>query len=341
MKLERYDFSEPQHGKDACDREAAYIKRRYQEYLNKNPANKVSNAKQLVEAIMSDGGPKNSKAIILSIDKAKTKLSKKCAIKNISFYHSYEPKEDGIVFYEYYNVGQGKFHSFVGVELQSVVIKSDWFLSSRQDMNLERSSQQSLFMCRVQQCKSVFFTENDLLEHQSKGEHTLITPKSTMDKVKEIFVEQKNVHFSDFESVAASCINLCDEITSNQLELYNNQYMLGWARPYRKSVKFSEKQKTFVKNLFEQGERSKQNKKTANQISDLMKLHKENGQPYFSAQEQLSVSQIKGLIRRFTVEKQKKLQSTDYLDDIETDQYEVRLSKKCVKIFMIIQGLTI
>lgn len=26
VSIERYDFSEPQHGKDACDREAAYIK---------------------------------------------------------------------------------------------------------------------------------------------------------------------------------------------------------------------------------------------------------------------------------------------------------------------------
>lgn len=29
IKIKRYDFSEPQHGKDACDREAAYNKRMY------------------------------------------------------------------------------------------------------------------------------------------------------------------------------------------------------------------------------------------------------------------------------------------------------------------------
>lgn len=83
LNLDRYDFSEPQHGKDACDREAAYIKRRYNDYLNKNVSNRISNATQLVNAIMADGGPKNSKAVILTIDKTKTKLTKKCSIKNI------------------------------------------------------------------------------------------------------------------------------------------------------------------------------------------------------------------------------------------------------------------
>lgn len=36
IKIERYDFNEPKKGKDSCDREAAYIKRRYNEQLNRD-----------------------------------------------------------------------------------------------------------------------------------------------------------------------------------------------------------------------------------------------------------------------------------------------------------------
>lgn len=323
INLEQYDFSEPQLGKDACDREAAYIKRRYNEFLNKSSANKIQNAKELVEAIMSDGGPKNVKAIVLTIDKSKTKLNKKCQIPNISMFHSYEPKGNGITHYEYYQIGPGIFIPFKGVELQSATEQSNWYVSSRQNVDVEHSRNQSLFMCRTLRCKAVFSTQDELLEHQSAGEHTHIEPKTGMDKAREAYVELKNFHHLDYATVSISSVNPMENLNLEQRKNFADQYIIGWGRKSRKYVKFTEKQKQFVKNLFMKGEQSKTNKVTANKISKLMMTHKENNKPYFAVHEQLDEEQIKGLIKRFSAERQNKKEVLEVEDEIEDDIDEV------------------
>lgn len=66
-QLIRIDFSEPQHGKDSCDREAATFKRYMRGYIS--AGNNVTSAIELKKAIMFNGGPKRTKVSIISVDK--------------------------------------------------------------------------------------------------------------------------------------------------------------------------------------------------------------------------------------------------------------------------------
>jgi len=113
-KLCRYDFNEPQKGKDACDREAAYLKSRKDAYINSNASNKVTNAPELITSFMFNGGPKNTKAIHLDIDKTKARILNPKSITGIQNYHSFIIDHDTIQCFEYYSIGLGKCYPLKG-----------------------------------------------------------------------------------------------------------------------------------------------------------------------------------------------------------------------------------
>lgn len=81
----------------------------------------MTNAKELIEAIMFKGGPKNLKAIELDIDKSKTKIINPANISGISSYHSFV-LESELKCFEYYNIGDGKSISLSGI------VKKHFFL---------------------------------------------------------------------------------------------------------------------------------------------------------------------------------------------------------------------
>ena len=64
-KLCRLDFSEPQWGKDQCDRDSAVVKRKIRSYLN--AGNDVISAMDVKKAIDWNGGIKNMTASILDV----------------------------------------------------------------------------------------------------------------------------------------------------------------------------------------------------------------------------------------------------------------------------------
>lgn len=65
---------------------------------------------------MADGGPKNTKAIVLSNNLEMKQFGEKDTIKNISSYHSMVPETDGIRHYEYYSIGKGKLITYRDTE---------------------------------------------------------------------------------------------------------------------------------------------------------------------------------------------------------------------------------
>lgn len=77
--------------------------------------NKITNAIELVEAIFSNGRPKNTKMCVINIDKSLAALENIQKIVNISFYHSVEFKTDGAFYREFYEIGNGKFYKYSGI----------------------------------------------------------------------------------------------------------------------------------------------------------------------------------------------------------------------------------
>lgn len=81
-------------------------------WLLTNQTNKITNAKELVHAVFSSGGPKNTKMCVIKIDSKLAAVNNIRSVKNISYYHSVEYQENGAIYREYYNIGKGKFHPY-------------------------------------------------------------------------------------------------------------------------------------------------------------------------------------------------------------------------------------
>ena len=90
VTIARYDFSEPQAGKDICDRRTAAIKSHIGRFLNEG--NDVKSANDMKTAIESYGGIKGCYAAV-------------CLVQPFSY------ENGGIRVWPAYNVGPGKFYS--------------------------------------------------------------------------------------------------------------------------------------------------------------------------------------------------------------------------------------
>lgn len=275
INLIRYDYNEPQRGKDVCDREAAYVKTRYRNYLDRDSQNKISNAKQLLDAIMADGGPKQAKGVVISIDKSQTVIKNNQKIPNIKNYHSYVPVgNNSMKYFEYFEIGTGKIIECGEVEIDfSITMETDWIFSHRQNIEMSFGPSKDKFMCSEPKCRAMFSTIDDLLCHENSNFHDYGNLVSSMDKVRNVYMSKNYIQQLPSSRIVAESVNLSD----TDANLFIQQYEFGWARPVRNLSRFSEKQKLFIQKLFEIGEKTKK-KLSPDQMANRMKTEKlENG----------------------------------------------------------------
>ena len=69
MNLIRYDFSEPQAGKDICDRKKAPMKAHIKRFVKEN--NDVTTAEEMKKALESNGGLRGCRVAVVEIDPSK------------------------------------------------------------------------------------------------------------------------------------------------------------------------------------------------------------------------------------------------------------------------------
>lgn len=83
-------------------------------YILTDESHKITNAIELITAVMSNGGPVNTKMSAIKIDKNKQNISKIKPITNISTYHSVAYEGNGARYWEFFDIGTGKCHAFEG-----------------------------------------------------------------------------------------------------------------------------------------------------------------------------------------------------------------------------------
>ncbi|CAH3145827.1 unnamed protein product [Porites evermanni] len=108
VKIARYDFSEPQAGKDICDRRTAAIKSHIRRFLNEG--NDVKSANDMKTAIESYGGIKGCYAAVCLVQPSAQTMSKH-NMAGIQSLHNFSCENGGIRVWRAYNVGPGKFYS--------------------------------------------------------------------------------------------------------------------------------------------------------------------------------------------------------------------------------------
>ena len=103
----RYDFSEPQAGKDVCDRRITTIKSHMQRFINDGNDIKSASARDMKTAIESYGGVKGCYATVAEIQLSHQNMTKHSmpGIQTLNNF-SYESTEFRV--WKAYNVGPGK-----------------------------------------------------------------------------------------------------------------------------------------------------------------------------------------------------------------------------------------
>ncbi|PFX23631.1 hypothetical protein AWC38_SpisGene11813 [Stylophora pistillata] len=102
ITVQRYDFSDPQSGKDVCDRKIALMKGHMQRWVNEK--HEVVTAIDMKEALESYGGVRGCRITVAEVDVAKAAKTKEC--KGISPLFNFELLSSGIRAWKAYGVGE-------------------------------------------------------------------------------------------------------------------------------------------------------------------------------------------------------------------------------------------
>ena len=106
VRVARYDFSEPQAGKDICDRRIASVKSHIRRFVNEG--NDVETAGSMKAAIESHGGVKGCYASVCKVQ-ATLQTMHKHAMTGVQSLNNFLYEEGGLRAWRAYNIGPGKF----------------------------------------------------------------------------------------------------------------------------------------------------------------------------------------------------------------------------------------
>lgn len=263
---------------------------------------------------MKDDGLKNVKAIAIKIDKTKSRIMNKGKVTGVKSYHSFVFEDEDMKLYSYYNIGQGKSEKYNEVQyIPATELVTPWIASTRQGVDMIQAQQNVLYACPETKCKASFKNEQQLNDHVASGNHDLVEP-TKHDQILDMFVLQK--YANELEHAQVKDAYKKRQLSELEKQKYQEYFKQGFALPIIKRKKFSDKQKNFVKQIFDEGNKNKVNKKTPEQIAQLMKADNN-----FRLRECLTTAQIKGVISNFI----KKQRNTEEIEEIEEFEDEVML----------------
>ena len=102
---QRYDFSDPQAGKDICDKRTVSMKAHIRRWINEK--HDVVTAQHMKQALESHGGLKGCRVAVVKIDPS-TDNSSDNKIPGISLLNNFSYEYDGIRAWRSYNIGPGR-----------------------------------------------------------------------------------------------------------------------------------------------------------------------------------------------------------------------------------------
>ena len=187
ISVRRYDFSDPQSGKDVCDRKIAPMKGHIQRWVNEK--HDVVTAVDMKEALESYGGVRGCRIAVAEVDVSKA--AKPEEWRGISALFNFEFLASGIRAWKAYGVGEGQMFPYdeVGRSLQGPtglhIIMPLTSLTPLSKPGLlivkaKHTNLQDLFMCQEEGCVATFRTQKDLQGHMDTGRHVRVTERETV-----------------------------------------------------------------------------------------------------------------------------------------------------------------
>lgn len=325
IAISRYDFSDPQAGKDVCDRRIAALKGHMRRYINEG--HDVTSARDMKAAIDSYGGVKGCHAAVVKIQESNQTM-KKHTMSGIQALNNFSFEAGGLRVWRAYNVGPGKLFTPAQVKrfgtpqgptglhvLQPFSIPREdvgVFRSLASRVQIEHSqpsTQQSVedssadeatqvfFSCPEEGCTKTYQSYTNLQKHLDAGKHLVkLERETTYDIVKKKWGDVcKEVSGSYLHKETASSSQTA--VTDATCRISK-----GWAlKTSRKATRFTDKVKAHLKRIFLEGEETGRKASAVDVCSKMRTLRDNSGKKVFNKEEWLTTEQIVRYFSRLSV----------------------------------------
>ncbi|KAK3737607.1 hypothetical protein QZH41_001578 [Actinostola sp. cb2023] len=319
----RYDFSDPQSGKDICDRKTASMKAHMRRWVNEK--HDVISAEDMKTALESHGGVKGSRVAVVQIDSSIETAVGANKIPGISLLNNFSFEENGIHAWRAYNVGVGKYLSYTELNVEPMcatnlqVIKSFGScvkgLGSMSDAPAPRAE---IFSCSESTCVLTFKTQQEAEAHMDTGKHVQASQcESLYDNVKKKWAER----ITEFNVVLGAAPHVAVEEGPSAS---GESRIAGWAlKVIKRSPRMGQKAKTFLIEKFNIGVTGGQKADPA-QVSREMKCVRDStGNLQFKPEEWRTPNQISSFFSRLSAMQRKEPSETEKDHEVEVTEEDL------------------
>lgn len=337
----RYDFSEPQFGKDVCDRIISPMKGSLRKYCNEG--HNIMTASDMHEALKVRQ-VKGCTAAVCELTRTSQEI-KVNRIENFSAFHNFSYSKNGLCVSKAYGIGSGRCIPWS----QLIVIKQGptsliqtedcgffpvtprAISMTKQDLDMDEtngdsSDEEALFSCKEPGCNCEFSSFEKLQDHIHFGQHVKSKEsESVYDGLKRAWV-------SKFSSMTLeSKPRVTSEATNSSQQSNNEPLQMGWAlqKPRTGGSKFSENVKLYLTERFDFGESTGRKADPSQVAADMRTARADNGTRRFSRDEWLTKRQVQGFFSRLSAARRMKPASTEIADnDLQVLEDEIVCSEE-------------
>ena len=328
-----YHFSEPQNGKDVCDRIIAPLKSSIKTYCN--DGNDVLSAQDMYNALQ-ERPVRGVAACVSLIDESKNTLDVE-KIAGFQRFHNFKYERNQFRVWRAYGIGVGKplptksiYKSHLSdASLLGVMDGQDFsnnvghrLLDRKKEATSQGEEEVRVFECSEPGCCKSFDSFADLELHLDAGIHEMTSTtgkESLYDGIKRQWAHQ-------FTTIS----NIKIKHKPEQL-LFGvaTELEMGWAlSKVPTNTRFSEKVKTYLNAKFVLGERTGNKAVPKDVAEDMRKARNENGVRVFKREEWLKETQVKSFFSRLAAKRKLPREPREEMSQEDVEDYEEFLNQE-------------
>ena len=261
IKVLRYDFSDPQAGKDICDRKTAPMKAHIKRWVNEK--HDVLTAEDMKQAIESHGGLTGCRAAVVEVNTSQD-VVKDNKIPGISLMNNFQfSEENGIRSWRAYNIGPGRLLKYRDLQISAQpdtnlkVVKPFGELTKGKGVvgGCSKTSR-DIYSCHESGCVLTFKTQQEADAHMDTGKHKReLESESLYDTIRKKWaIRVTGVGVAGKRQQTA--VTAFDEDSQSPSGTGEHENTQGWAlKSTKKPSRMTDKTKTYLVNMFELGSR--------------------------------------------------------------------------------------
>lgn len=324
VKPVRYDFSDPQAGKDICDRKAASMKAHIKRWVNEK--HNVLSAEDMKTALESHGGIKGCRAAVVEVDGTKETNSDN-KIQGISLLNNFKYEKSGIRVWKAYDIGRGRLIKYSDLtiapqgETGLKVIQPFGQVTNKGRVGESVRRKSEIYACQESGCVLTFQTQSEADDHMDTGKHRLeVDCESMYDHIRRKWAGiVTGVTFAP-DAPSTSAVSQ-DEIDESAPEATPRSS--GWAlKTTKERSMMTDKVKTFLNEKFEEGIRTGSKSDPVQLAREMKTLRNEDGKATFMPEEWRTSKQISNLFSRLKAAHRKQAISTDEVSEEDVQAAE-------------------